>query len=158
MGNKELQVFGISITIVSLLRYLALAVAAFGIIYTILSAVVAVGGATATAACFWGLLLTVFFGAALYGLSYLVQATGETGTIFWGISIISLLRGVAIAAVVIGLVYTIFAAVVAVGGVAAASTSFWGLLWTTFASAVLYALSCLLSAKAQPPSTTGTEL
>ena len=157
MEGKELQVFGISISIVSLLRYLAIAVAAFGIIYTILSAVVAVGGIAATAAFFWGLLLTAFFGAALYGLSYLVQATGEVGTIF-GISIITLLRHVAIAVVAIGLVYTILLAVVAVGGVAAALAVFWGLLWTTFGAAVLYALSCLISAKTQPPSTTGVEL
>lgn len=157
MQGKGLKTFGISISVVSLLRYLAIAVAVFGILYAILAAVSAVGGAAATAALFWGLLLTAFFGATLYGLSYLVQASAEMVTIF-GISISSLLRIVAIAAVTIGLIYTICNAVVAVGGAAAAAVVFLGFLWTTFTSAVLYALSCLLSAKVEPPSTSDTEL
>ena len=156
MENKEFRVFGASISIVSLLRYLAIAVAVFGIIYAILEGVAAVGGVAATAAVFWGLLLTAFFGVALYGLSYLVQATGETSTIF-GISIVTLLRYVAIAVIVIGLIYLVFNAI-AVGGVGAASAVFWGLLWTTFAAAVLYALSCLLSAKTKPPKVQPPEL
>jgi len=140
MSNKEL--FGVPV--VTILRYLALVVVLIGLAYTGTYAVTAAGWQAIGANVFHGLLLTLFFSSILYGISYIIQAAGDT-VVIWGIKISSLLRYFAIIATIIGLLFAIFSGLAASADAEAGwkvtSNILYGLLLTIALAAILYAVS-----------------
>lgn len=150
MSNKEL--FGVPV--VTILRYLALAVVLIGLAYTGTYAITAAGWQAIGANVFRGLLLTLFFSSILYGISYIIQATGDT-VVIWGIKISSLLRYFAIIATIIGLLFAIFSGLAASASAAAGwlvtSNILYGLLLTIAFAAIIYAVSSVFGESDKTP-------
>lgn len=145
-GGKEEGILRVSV--VSLLRYSAIAIVLL-LLTVLILATVANAGVLAAATFFYKLQLLLFFGMAVYGISYMVQDNINTRTVFGKITIVPLLRYAAIAVAVIGFVGFILGLVssIRISALAVSTMVFNEVLFTVMGAVILYAFSYIIARK-----------
>ncbi|MBT7081831.1 MAG: hypothetical protein HN929_10250 [Chloroflexi bacterium] len=143
MENKDL--FGVSV--VTLLRFLALFVILIGLAYTAAFAAASAGGWAIYSSVFGGLLLTLFLSTVIYAISYVIEAAGNAKTVF-GLRISEFLRYISILTILVGVAYAVFNGIQVVGGWAVTSNIFFGLLLSIGFASILYGTSYIFASKA----------